>query len=64
MGTEVAIHLPEPHAKQLGAKLLRMTEEDSTPKGPITITIVYEDKRAGNVTQKAELQNHAANTAP
>jgi phage terminase small subunit len=45
--TKVTLH-GKLKALELGAKLLRMTEEDDTPKGPITITIVYEDKRAIN----------------
>jgi hypothetical protein len=60
--TKVTLH-SKPKAMELGAKLLGMTEEDSAPKGPITITIVYEDKRAINVTQKAQIQNQPANTA-
>jgi len=35
-------------AAELGARLLKMLEDDdNTPKGPIQITIVYEDKLAG-----------------
>jgi hypothetical protein len=59
--TKVTLH-SKTRAMELGAKLLGMTEEDNTPKAPITITVVYEDKRAINVTQKAELQNNPAIT--
>ena len=34
-------------AAELGARLLKMLDEDDTPKGPIQITVVYEDKLAG-----------------
>ena len=33
-------------AAELGAKILRMVEGDNTPREPITITIIYEDKLA------------------
>ena len=34
-------------AAELGARLLKMFEEDDAPKEPIRINVVYEDKLAG-----------------